>query len=418
MILYPVNTPAGGGWLGMADGAVRWLSLGAPDEAAVEAYWKGPVRWDSPCPISDETLQRAALGKRPLELRPVGTAFQQRVWSALGRIAPGQNRTYRDIAAELAGPRYARAVGQAVGANPIAWLIPCHRVLPASGAAGNYRWGTAAKEKLLRWEGCPISSAATGNGPQPDFKDMLMRAERYRQMALSTIEIAHDLNNLLTPIRIATELLQQRNRDPSLNRYVEAIRFSAENARSLIHEILQRARQQEPIAERSFEVEPLLRQSIASVEPVFPKGIEICLTCASPLPPVRMDPAQFNRAVVNLLLNARDAIGKKGRVTLEAAEHHLNTAVDGLDRTLFPGRYLSLNVLDTGKGIPPEHMDRIFEPFFTTKPAEQGTGIGLSSTYGIIVRAGGFMRIFSEPGKGSQFQIFLPADDPKRPSPS
>lgn len=409
MVLYPVNTPAGGGWLGMADGAVRWLSLGAPDEAAVEAYWKGPVRWDSPCPISDDTLQRAALGKRPLELRPIGTAFQQRVWSALARIPPGQTRTYRDIAAELAGPGHARAVGQAVGANPIAWLIPCHRVLPASGTAGNYRWGTAAKEKLLRWEGSPVSTVSKGSGLQPDFKDMLLRAERYRQMAQSTIEIAHDLNNLLTPIRIATELLQQRNQNPSLDRYVEAIRFSAENARSLIHEILQRARHEEPIAQKSFQVEPLLRQSIASIKPTFPKGIEIRLQSEGSLPALRMDPAQFNRAVVNLLLNARDAIGTQGLVTLEANEHRLNTAVDGLERTLFPGRYVCITVRDTGSGIPAEYMDRIFEPFFTTKSDTQGTGLGLSSAYGIIVRAGGFMRISSETGQGSVFQIFLPA---------
>ena len=403
----------------MADGAIRWLSLGAPDEAAVEAYWRGPVRWDSPCPISEDTLQRAALGKRSLQLIPQGTAFQQQVWKALMRIPPGQTRTYGQLAAELAGAGHARAIGRAVGANPIAWLIPCHRVLPASGQIGSYRWGSAAKEKLLRWEALPQSTTSASTGPTtaPDFKDMLLRAERYRQMARSTIEIVHDLNNLLTPIRIASELLQQRNQDRSLDRYVEAIRFSAESARSLIHEILQRARREEPIAEHSFQVEPLLRQCIASIEPVFPEGIEIRLACASPLPPLRMDPAQFNRALVNLLLNARDAIGEQGCVTIEAAEHHLNTAVDGLDRTLFPGRYLSVNVRDNGAGISPEHMNRIFEPFFTTKSAGQGTGIGLSSAYGIIIRAGGFMRIVSELGKGSEFQIFLPATEAGSPLP-
>jgi O-6-methylguanine DNA methyltransferase len=389
----------------MADGAIRWLSLGPPDEAAVQAYWNGPVRWDSPCPLSDDTLQRAALGKRPLHLAPLGTAFQQKVWSALSKIPARHTCTYRDLGAEVAGPTHARAVGQAVGANPIAWLIPCHRVVPASGKTGQYRWGSHVKEKLLRWE---TGQPSTADPPVPDFKDMLLRAERFHQQAKSTAEIAHDLNNLLTPIRIAAELLNQRNQDAALNRYVEVIRFSAENARRLIDDILQLARHQEPVAQHPLNVEPLLREILSTLQPTFPERIHLTLSCASPLPSVQIDPSQFQRAIVNLLLNARDAIEGEGTIAIEAAAHDLNTAVDGLERTLFPGRYLAITITDSGAGISPEIMERVFEPFFTTKAAGQGSGIGLSSAYGIIVRAGGFMRLTSEPGKGSEFQIFLP----------
>ncbi|MEY3000059.1 MAG: hypothetical protein RL648_273, partial [Verrucomicrobiota bacterium] len=183
---------------------------------------------------------------------------------------------------------------------------------------------------------------------------------------------------------------------------------SAENARRLIDDILQLARHQEPVAQHPLNVEPLLREILSTLQPTFPERIHLTLSCASPLPSVQIDPSQFQRAIVNLLLNARDAIEGEGTIAIEAAAHDLNTAVDGLERTLFPGRYLAITITDSGAGISPEIMERVFEPFFTTKAAGQGSGIGLSSAYGIIVRAGGFMRLTSEPGKGSEFQIFLP----------
>lgn len=152
LTLYPVNTPAGSGWIGLSRNRVCWLSLGPLDEAAVERYWIGRVKKGKHCPIPVSRIAGAAKGNDKLELAPRGTPFQQAVWDELVRIPFGARMTYGEIAEKLEFPRKARAVGTAVGANPIAWLIPCHRVVPSSGGTGSYRWGPDAKKRLLDWE--------------------------------------------------------------------------------------------------------------------------------------------------------------------------------------------------------------------------------------------------------------------------
>ncbi|MGC9452598.1 MAG: MGMT family protein, partial [Oceanipulchritudo sp.] len=121
MELSPVSTPAGPGWIGMSGGAVAWLSLGELDEAKAAAYWKGPVKKVKTCPLSAADLETVARGDPVLTLRPVGTAFQFKVWQQLTGIEFATTSTYSTIAAKLGSPARARAVGAAVGANPIAW---------------------------------------------------------------------------------------------------------------------------------------------------------------------------------------------------------------------------------------------------------------------------------------------------------
>lgn len=389
----------------MCNGTIHWLSLGSLDLADLQAYWEGPICFSTDCPISPQRLEQAAKGNDSLQLEPLGTEFQKKVWKELQGIGIGQTVNYRTLAEKVASTNHARAVGSAVGANPIAWLIPCHRVLPAAGGPGQYHWGTDKKEKLLLWENghCESSSSTTESSS----------STCYEEVARSTAEIAHDLNNFLVPIRMATEFLKQKSNDPSLDRYIGMIQEATESARNLIQDVIQYAFDCESEHDQSLELKSALEDIIASVHPTIPSQIDLQLTCAPELPPLRMDPPKFRRVITNLILNANDAISGQGRISVDASLYGATEPVHGISRTLQPGTYLRISVTDTGKGIPDTLKERIFEPFFTTKSRQRNRGIGLASTYGIVAKSGGIIRLESELGKGSEFQMFFPVEAPQ-----
>ena len=410
LLLYPLETPAGSGWIGLSEGAVAWLSIGPLDEAAVRSYWKGDIKKDGECPVAQARLEAAARGNGDLQLMPVGTDFQLQVWEELVRIPFGSTTTYGALAQKVQVPNGARAVGGAVGANPIAWLIPCHRVLAADGGEGGYRWGGAAKKALLAWEGnLPLQEPE-----QQDSEDvrkleaMLLNAQRFEDIARLAGNIAHDLNNLLAPIRMATELLKRKLEDPSVERYVDIIETSTERARSVIQEILGFSRETEGSVARKISVQPVLQELEKLVQETFPPEIGITFEYPANAPQVKIDPDRLHRAVLNLLVNARDAIGGSGSIRVRMSTHDVEMRICVGERCLIPGRYVCISVADTGDGIAPDIRHKIFDPFFTTKPKEKGTGLGLASVVGIITRAGGFIDLESEEGKGATFHLFLP----------
>jgi O-6-methylguanine DNA methyltransferase len=410
LMLYPVKTPAGAGWIGLSGEAIAWLSIGQLDEAEVKAYWKGPVKKGKVCPIPVTELEAAARGAGSLDVQPSGTGFQVQVWEALEAIPFGTTTTYGALAEQLATPKGARAVGQAVGANPIAWLIPCHRVLAANGGAGGYRWGAGAKKALLSWEGSRTQDGSDDPATEEmrKFETMLVNAQRFEDTARLAGNIAHDLNNLLAPIRMATELLKRKLEDESVGRYVEIIETSTERARSVIQEILGFSRETEGSVPRLIEIQPVLQELEKLAGETFPGEIKIEFQYPATAPKVKVDPDQLHRAVLNLLVNARDAIEGTGSIRVWMSTHDLEMRVCVGERCLLPGRYVCVSVSDTGCGIPHEIQDKIFDPFFTTKPKEKGTGLGLASVIGVVTRANGFIDLESEAGSGSTFHIFLP----------
>jgi O-6-methylguanine DNA methyltransferase len=411
--LYPVESPAGKGWIGLSNESVCWLSLGRLDMESVNRYWKGPVRRDGRCPIDASTLEAAAKGNRDLVVRPLGTPFQRKVWEELGRIPFGRTLSYGEIAANMGSANKARAVGTAIGANPVAWLIPCHRVLPANGSIGNYRWGSDVKERLLTWERAQRGSGAPDLLParRQKLEAMLIKAQRFEDIAKLSGDIAHDLNNLLAPIRMATEMLKRKTADESLKRYIEIIETSTGHARSVIQEILAFSREAGNGEPRRIRVADVLRELAKTTRTTFPKRIGIRTAIKSDAATVEMDPTQLHRAVLNLLVNARDAIGGKGTITIAMDTDTLETQVAAGNRELVPGSYVCISISDTGCGINEDIRDRIFDPFFTTKPKEQGTGLGLASVYGIIARSGGFVDVESVVGEGTTFRVFLPQSE-------
>jgi len=220
--------------------------------------------------------------------------------------------------------------------------------------------------------------------------------------------IAHDFNNLLTAMIGFCDLLLLRHRpgDQSFADVMQ-IRQNANRAASLVRQLLAYSRQQtlQPhvisLAEVLGELAHLLRRLIGA-------NIALKLDHGRDLHPVLVDQGQLEQVVINLAVNARDAMPDGGTLTIRTQNATLTEPIPSAGETVPPGDYVRIDVVDTGTGIPPEIVDRIFEPFFSTKPIGQGTGLGLSTVYGIVRQSGGYIVLDSKPGHGTTFMIYLP----------
>jgi len=235
----------------------------------------------------------------------------------------------------------------------------------------------------------------------------LLRAQRAESMGTLTGGIAHDLNNMLAPILIATGLLEMEPLGPAARRVLASIEASAQHGAALVRQLLGFARgtngERGPVlpARLVHDVASLLRQTM-------PRRITVQVAIDREPREIQADVTQLKQLLLNLCINARDAMPGEGTITLGAeevvlAEAETRTMLDGQ-----PGPHLHLSVADTGGGIPPEILERIFDPFFTTKPADKGTGLGLSMVRGIAKGHQGFLHVESAVDRGTTFHIYLP----------
>jgi PAS domain S-box-containing protein len=251
-------------------------------------------------------------------------------------------------------------------------------------------------------------------GGTSDITDRLAMEERQNQgqrleaIGQLTGGVAHDFNNLLTVILGTAELLGEKmDDDPDRRMLAGMIVNAAQRGASLTRHLLAFARKQalEPcvidVNQLLAELEPLLRRTLG-------EHVELELTRGAGLWPALVDPAQLESAVLNLCLNARDAMPAGGRLTLETANTHLDQNYADANVEVRPGQYVLLAVSDTGVGIPPEQLVRVFEPFFTTKDKGKGTGLGLSMVFGFVKQSGGHIKLYSEPGQGTTVRMYLP----------
>jgi CheY-like chemotaxis protein len=220
--------------------------------------------------------------------------------------------------------------------------------------------------------------------------------------------VAHDFNNVLTVITGTIEILQDGLADkPQLAAIAQLIDDAATRGASITSQLLTFARRQ-PLEPREIEINGLVLETAKLLTPMLGEHVEIETVLAPEAWGALADPSQLSAAIVNLAVNARDAMRGGGKLTIETANVTFDEASASADCEIKPGQFVMIGVGDTGHGIPADIRDRVFEPFFTTKGVGRGTGLGLSMVYGFAKQTGGAVRIESEEGRGTSVRLYLP----------
>lgn len=247
-----------------------------------------------------------------------------------------------------------------------------------------------------------------------DAESTLRQTQKMESIGQLTGGIAHDFNNMLTIIMGNLDTLQRRLKSgdtaASLSRPVESALQGARNAAKLTHRLLAFSRLQ-PLEPMSLHLDALVASLSDMLARTLGEGIKLETVSGAGLWPVFADSNQMENCLVNLAVNARDAMAGHGKLTIESSNAFLDDAYATRFSDLKAGQYVMLSVSDTGSGIAAELIEKVFEPFFTTKPAGQGTGLGLAMIHGFVKQSGGHIRIYSEVGIGTSVKIYLPRYD-------
>src|SRR3984957_9470443 len=278
---------------------------------------------------------------------------------------------------------------------------------------GSYRW--------ISWIGIPedgyvyctgrdITAERAAEVELATAQEAVRQSQKMEAMGHITGGIAHDFNNLLTGIIGALDIISRRmasGRPEEIPRFMDAASTSAQRAGALTHRLLAFARRQ------SLDIRPNnINRVIGGMEDLLHRSlgehIELEWSFSPGLWTAFTDANQLETAVLNLVINARDAMPDGGRLTIEATNVHLDEASTSLQEDVAPGDYVAIGVSDTGTGMPADIVARAIDPFFTTKPVGEGTGLGLSMVYGFAKQARGHLRIYSEVGHGTTIKLYLP----------
>ncbi len=237
-----------------------------------------------------------------------------------------------------------------------------------------------------------------------------LRAQRMEGIGTLAGGIAHDLNNLLAPILLSIQLLQMRHPDEETQKLLKTLRVNAERGSDLIKQVLAFARGLE--GERiALQPKHIVREIVKVLKDTLPRSIDIGLHLPEnkELWNIKGDATQLHQVLMNLCVNARDAMPEGGKLSINLENRLYDETYARTHLEAKPGRYVLITVEDSGMGIPASHIDKIFEPFFTTKEQGKGTGLGLSTVMAIVKSHGGFVDVYSEHGKGTKFRLSFPA---------
>ncbi len=239
------------------------------------------------------------------------------------------------------------------------------------------------------------------------LEQQLAQAKRLEAVGRLAGGVAHDFNNLLTVILGHAELLRMQCEDARMHPALDQIVDAGRRAARLTAQLLAYGRQQKA-GMTALDLSQLIHGMQDILRSLLPENIQINYALDPGLWPVRADGGQLEQVLMNLAANARDAMPGAGEFKLTAVNLRLaaEEAADYMHAR--PGNYVCLSVSDTGTGMPPEILEKIFDPFFTTKAPSKGTGLGLASVHGIVVENGGALRVWSQPGRGTRFDILLP----------
>jgi signal transduction histidine kinase len=301
------------------------------------------------------------------------------------------------------------------GRAPLSFTVGTSRA-GAPAAAANGRQSAAGTTRRIF-----TVSASGPDGPEGSSETVVVlrdvteekaqeaRAAQQERLALIgqlAGGVAHDFNNLLTVILNGARFAEAQTTDAEVREEVHEVRLAAARATELTRQLLAFSRR-EVIHPRVLDANRLIAGAEKLLRRTLAADIELRTSYGTDLPQVKVDPGKLEQVLLNLVVNARDAMPGGGTIAIETAAVSLDrrsAAAEGLE----PGRYVAISVSDNGVGMPPETVARVFEPFFTTKEAGRGTGLGLATVYGIIKQAGGSVTVSSEPGRGTSFRVFLP----------
>ena len=250
-----------------------------------------------------------------------------------------------------------------------------------------------------------------------EMEKQFLRSQRLESVGMLAGGIAHDLNNVLAPIVMGVDLMRQKIDDPDIRRLLDVLDTSAQHGAGLIRQVLAFSRGAE--GERAvLQIQPAIRDVVKLLIETLPRSVAIETDLPTDVAPILSNSTQLGQILMNLCVNARDAMPEGGRLTIRASNVAVGEALAKAHPGTRPGAYVLLTVSDTGSGMPPALVERIFDPFFTTKGAGKGTGLGLSTVLGIVKNHGGFLQVQSEVGKGTEFRLFIPAglEAPKAPA--
>ncbi|MFI1990725.1 ATP-binding protein [Actinoplanes sp. NPDC020271] len=256
-----------------------------------------------------------------------------------------------------------------------------------------------------------ITAAKEHAERQRAVAERTQQAQRMESLGNLAGGVAHDFNNILAIIANYTDFAIEETADrPGVQADLIQVRTAVERATNLTRQLLTFTRG-DAIQPRDVGLNTALAEIEAMLERTIGEHIHLVVVpSATPLT-VHADPGQLQQVLLNLAINARDAMPDGGTLVLEANQADLDGDELNMQPPLPAGRYARLEISDTGEGMPPEVAERIFEPFFTTKPRGKGTGLGLATVYGIVTEAGGSVNLYSEPGVGTTFRVYLPLVD-------
>ncbi|HEV2179458.1 MAG TPA: response regulator, partial [Gemmatimonadaceae bacterium] len=369
----------------------------------------------------------SALRERDAELRRtnarLGALFDAAPLAVCAVDAQGVVQQWNPAAERMFGWTAAEAVGQRLPMFPAGATLPVHdgdeRAVKTDVAGVAARKDGSTFEVSLSWG--PLDHEPA-QGYVVTFADMtdrkrleaqLMQAQKMEAVGRLAGGVAHDFNNMLTAIKSYSQLLlQDVAADDARHKDIQEIDLAADRAARLTRQLLAFSRQQ-MLQPRVLDVNQTVSELEKMLQRLLLKDITLSTRLAPDLHAVRADAGQLEQVIVNLVVNARDAMPDGGRLTIRTRNVAIDAASarEGWSFAVRPGEYVLISVTDTGHGMDEATQSRIFEPFFTTKDRHKGTGLGLSTVYGIVKQSGGYIRVISEPGQGSAFEVYLPVAD-------
>jgi PAS domain S-box-containing protein len=407
----------------------RWLEtsaalvpyLGQPHILTVSRDVTEGKRADAVRKMSEERLRLAfeagRIGTGEMDLQTQMISLSEPMQRVVG-LAPGTSTlSFEDWISRVIHPEdrasVQRAVEKGITGEPDIALD--YRILWPDGTV---RWVTSRASVLHDAEGQPtrIIGAIMDITEQKRLEEELRQAQKMEAVGHLAGGVAHDFNNLLTIISGSSEMLLQRlpPGDPGRDLLSE-IRHAGNRAADLTRQLLAFSRRS-VLAPKLLDLNESVRDSKKLLRRLIGEDVELETQLAAELDPVRVDPVQLGQVIMNLAVNARDAMPTGGKLAIETRNGELDDASSAKIAGAVPGRYVVLRVSDTGSGMTPEVQARLFEPFFTTKETGKGTGLGLAMVYGVVRQSGGFISVDSAPGRGTAFEIYFPAAEGRLPA--